>query len=424
MIADGELTVKQRNTLLAQMTDQVAALVLRDNYFQTQSLSVAGRVAPELLDAQQRFIQFLEKAGRLNRALEFLPADEEIAERRAKKLGLAAPERAVLLAYSKMWLSDELLASNLPEDAWIGTALGRYFPQTLREVYAGVMPRHPLRREIIATHVVNSMVNRVGSTFVHRLMETTGARSHEIVRAYLLHARNLRLRGAVAGDRGARQQGGRPVQAEMLIEAGRLTVRATSWFLRSRRLDEPMEQMIETFRPGVESLYAHLPRLLDAQARSQIESRPRGGCRRECRPRSRTASPRSIRCSRRSTSWRSRRIRSVRWRPWPAVYFELASKLGLAWLRERIGQIAGDSHWHTLAKSAMRDDLAGLQRTLAVNVLAGWRRRRSGRARRRMGRRKRDALERASRLLAELRAAPAPDLAMLSVALRELRNLA
>jgi glutamate dehydrogenase len=132
-IAEGELTEKQRNALLAEMTDDVAALVLRDNVFQTQSLSVTGRIAPQLLDAHQRFIEFLEKTERLNRALEFLPTDEEIAERRVKGIGLTSPERAVLLAYSKIWLYDELLASTLPDDTWVATALARYFPKALRE---------------------------------------------------------------------------------------------------------------------------------------------------------------------------------------------------------------------------------------------------------------------------------------------------
>ena len=128
-VADGELTEKQRNALLAEMTDDVAALVLRDNYFQTQVLSVTGRIARELLDAQQRFIQFLEKSGRLHRAIEYLPSDEEFAERRAGGQGLTSPERAVLLAYGKMWLYDELVASTLPDDPWVASALARYFPR-------------------------------------------------------------------------------------------------------------------------------------------------------------------------------------------------------------------------------------------------------------------------------------------------------
>src|SRR2546429_3227338 len=140
-VADGELTVKQRNALLAEMTDDVAALVLRDNYFQTQALSVMNRIAPNLLDAQQRFMQFLEKLGRLNRALEFLPTDDEIADRRARGIGVTTPEVAVLLAYSKIWLHDELLASRLPDDLWIETALSRYFPAALRDRYASYMTR-------------------------------------------------------------------------------------------------------------------------------------------------------------------------------------------------------------------------------------------------------------------------------------------
>src|SRR5438132_5962635 len=127
-IAEGELTEKQRNALLAQMTDDVAALVLRDNYFQTQALSVTGRIALKLLDAQQRFIQFLEKGGRLNRALEYLPTDDEIIEQRANGTGHESPQVAVLLAYCKIWLYDELLAATLPDDPCVATALARYFP--------------------------------------------------------------------------------------------------------------------------------------------------------------------------------------------------------------------------------------------------------------------------------------------------------
>src|SRR4029077_719894 len=116
-------TEKQRNVLLAEMTDDVAALVLRDNYFQSQALSVMNRIAPQLLDAQQRFIQFLERTNRLNRAIELLPSDDDIADRRARGIGMTTPEGAVLLAYSKIWLYDELLASDLPDDPWVETAL-------------------------------------------------------------------------------------------------------------------------------------------------------------------------------------------------------------------------------------------------------------------------------------------------------------
>ena len=424
VIADGELTEQQRNTLLAQMTDQVAALVLRDNYFQTQSLSIGGRIAPQLIDQQSRFIHFLEKGGRLNRALEFLPADEAIAERRAKKLGLTAPERAVLLAYSKMWLKDEFLASALPEDEWIATALGRYFPQALREAYAGVMPRHPLKREIIATHVVNSMVNRVGSTFVHRTMETTGAKPDEIVRAYLLAREVFGYVPLWQSVEALDNRVADSIQADMLIEAGRLIVRATGWFLRSRRLAEPMEPTIERFQPGVEALHAHLLQLLDAPARSQLDIAvvrwTQAGVPQEI----------ALRVAALDTLYAALDIVEIAdssHRPVETVagvYFQLSSKLGLAWLRDRISRLPGDSHWQTLAKGSMRDDLAGLQRTLAGNVLANGQDSDAGALVAAWEARSRETMERASRLLGELRAAPAPDLAMLSVGLRELRNLA
>src|SRR5215467_4584774 len=213
-----------------QMTDEVAALVLRGNYTETQWLSVSGHMASHLLDPQQRFIRFLEKKGRLNRQLEFLPSNEEIAERRAKYIGLTKPENAVLLAYSKIWLFDELLASSLPDDPWVESALVRYFPQALRERYSGYMPRHPLRRDIIATHVTNSMLNRVGGTFVHYLMEITGFGPAEIVRAYLLTREVFGIVSLWKEIEALDNLVADETQAEMLIEADRLIVRATAWF--------------------------------------------------------------------------------------------------------------------------------------------------------------------------------------------------
>ena len=249
-VAEGEITETERNAVLAQMTDDVAALVLRDNYFQTQALSVTGRLGVKLIDQEARFMRFLEKAGRLNRPIEFLPTDDEIAERKARGLGLTTPERAVLLAYCKMWLFDEIVASDLPEDAWVGSALARYFPAQLRDEFGAHIPRHPLRREIVATHVLNSMVNRVGATFVHRLSETTGAAPAQVVRAYLA---TREVMGHVALWQQVEALDNKvpdAVQSELLIEEGRLTARATAWFLRSPRLAEPMEQHLQAVHAG------------------------------------------------------------------------------------------------------------------------------------------------------------------------------
>jgi glutamate dehydrogenase len=416
-IGDGEMTLKQRNALLPKMTDDVASLVLRDNYFQTQALSIAGRLGVALIDQQARFIRFLERTGLLNRGIEFLPTDDQIKERKARGIGLTSPEMAVLLAYGKMWLSSELMASDLPEDAWIGKALERYFPALLREKFGGYIPRHPLKREIVVTHVLNSMVNRVGSTFVHRLSESTGAKPALIVRAYLVTREVFGYVPLWQQIEALDNQVSDAVQAQMINELGRLGTHATTWFLRSRRLAEPMEQVVKRFTPAVDALRARL-------AADDISSD-------------------------RATAWLQAgvpvaiaqavitaeglfaaldiaEIADATQSPLAEVsdvHASIGQRLGLTRLRHQIDALPTDSYWQTLAKVALGDDLAGLQRSIAHDVvshgqgiaaqmLAAWEQRNH------------DALERAQRLLAELGEAKGVDLAMLSVALRELRNLA
>jgi glutamate dehydrogenase len=424
-IADGELTEKQRNTLLAEMSDDVAALVLRDNYFQTQVLSVTGRIAPALLDAQARFMQFLEKANRLNRALEYLPDEDEIAQRRAKGTGLTSPEAAVLLAYSKMWLYDELLASPLPDDAWVSTALVRYFPQALQQRYASHMPRHPLRREIIATHVVNSMINRVGSTFVHRLAETTGAKPHEVVRAYLLSREIFGLVPLWIAIEALDNMVADAVQSAMLIDTSGQLERGTTWFLRSPWLTADMDATIEHFRPGVEVLSQQLPTLQGPAERARVAARV------EELVGAGVPSELAARVIMFDTLQAALDVAEVaanaklHVEPVAAVYFEVANRLGLPWLREKIAALPGDQHWQTLARNAMQDDLSALQRAVTADVVAGagtgmnasdliaaWEERH------------RRAVDRSAQLMTELRTVPAPDASMLAVALRELRSLA
>ncbi len=419
-IADGEMTAKQRNTVLAQMTDEVAALVLRDNYFQTQCLSITHRLGARLLDQESRFIRFLEKHGRLNRAIEYLPSDDDIAERKAAGGTLTTPERAVLLAYSKMWLFEEIMGSDLPEDEWVGTALARYFPTSLRERMVAYIPRHPLKREIVATHVLNSMINRVGATYVHRITEMTGSKPAQVVRAYLL-AREVF--GAVplwhqieALDNRVNDK----LQAEMLIQEGWLSSRATSWFLRSRRLAEPMAPTIARLQPAVAAL---AQRLAPAASKSaQAVGWIAAGVPAELA--ARIASGEGL-----LDALDIAEVADHAQRPFERVcevHVGVGERLGLARLRAQIDALHSDSYWQGRAKAALGDDLAGLQRSLAQQVLSGdgggsgdsseliarWESAQS------------TALERARRLLADLAETKQADLAMLSVAMRELRNLA
>ena len=258
----GKLAEKDRNALLAEMTDEVGQLVLKDNYYQTQSLSVSGVRADKLLDAQTRFMRHQEKTGRLNRRVEFLPTDEEIAERKAKKQGLTSPERAVLLAYSKMELFDELVASTLIDDEYVARALVTYFPTALQNRFADVMPRHPLKREIIATEIANSTINRTGSVFVHRMKEETGATAAEVVRCFILTRDIFRVGDLWDGIDALDNKIPATTQSEMLIDAGRLVLRATLWFLRRRSEHMPIAEVLQFFAPGVATISKRLPEFL------------------------------------------------------------------------------------------------------------------------------------------------------------------
>jgi glutamate dehydrogenase len=416
-VRDGKLDGVQRDRLLADMTEEVAALVLRDNYFQTQSLSVSSTLAASLLDTQERFIRSLEKAGRLNRAIEYLPNEEEFAERRTAKQGLTTPERAVLLAYAKIALNEELVASDVPDDPFIGTALERYFPVPLRERFKTEIHAHPLRREIIATHVTNSMINRVGSTFVFRMQEETGSSAPEVVRAYLIVREVFGMvelwRAVEALDYKVPDR----VQTAMVVDAGRLIVRATLWFLRNRAHLADLSRSIEHFRAGAERLAALFPQILPAAEQSAFAAAAsrleKAGVPPELAARAAglEAMFNALDIVEVADGFKLDAIHVA------GVHFSLSGELGFSWLREGVGMLPADDHWHTLAKAALRDDLAGMLRALTADALragdlASWK------ARNAVFR------ERFRQVLAELRAAGSPDLAMLSVALRELRNLA
>src|SRR5207248_5121250 len=181
---EGGLTSERRNELLAQMTEPVAHLVLKDNYEQTETLSMSEAQAESMLDVHGRLIRNWEQSGKLDRRLEALPSEDEIAERKREHRGLTRPELATVLAYSKIDLYAELLDSDVPEDPYLSKELEAYFPGPLPERYAHLMKDHRLRREITATQVVNNTLHGAGTTFVFRLHEETGAPASAIARAY------------------------------------------------------------------------------------------------------------------------------------------------------------------------------------------------------------------------------------------------
>lgn len=421
VVAGGGLSRNQRNELLAEMTDEVGALVLRDNYFQTQSLSVRERMP---LDPQIRFIKYLERVGKLNRKIEFLPSDEELAARKAANRGLTSPERAVLLAYSKITLYDELLASRVPSDPYVSRALVRYFPAPLRERYREQMESHPLKHEIIATHVTNEMINRVGSTYVYRMQEETGAKTPDVVRAYLLTREIFDFVSFWQAVEALDNEVPDAVQTDMLIESERLMTRATVWFLRYRNLQDDIAQTVEHFAAGVKVTADDLDRYLCTEDRAGLalaaERLSQNNVPKDLAKRLVNFEPLYSGLDIVEIAAKTKRkIEEV-----AGVYFVVGGKLHFSWLRKQIDDLPEESQWQTLAKAGLRADFSNLQTDLTSLVLQlspqmetpdallnEWESQ------------NKNELERRQQLLADLQSAGKLDLSMLSVALRELRDL-
>ncbi|WP_197485616.1 NAD-glutamate dehydrogenase domain-containing protein, partial [Oleiphilus sp. HI0061] len=186
ILLNGDLTEKQRNKLLADMTDSVSDLVLKNNYRQTQAISIALKDAMPRMEEYRRLINAMEASGKLNRELEFLPCDDDITERKSLDMGLTRPELSVLISYVKGDLKEELINSNLPDDDHLSDEIEVAFPQQIVKKYGAQLHDHRLRREIISTQVANDMVNHMGITFVERLKQSTGASSSSVALAYII----------------------------------------------------------------------------------------------------------------------------------------------------------------------------------------------------------------------------------------------
>lgn len=423
VVARGDMTVKQRDRLLAEMTDEVAGLVLADNYLQTQALTVARAQGPDALEAQARFIRALEKSGRLNRAIEQLPDEEELSARLADREGLTRPELAVLLAYAKITLYDDLLASDLPDDAFMVDDLTRYFPKPLRKTHAEAIARHRLRREIIATSVTNSLVNRTGPTFVKEMMEKTGMGPADVARAYAIVRDSFGLRSLWTGIEDLDNVVPATLQTSLILETVQLMERAVAWFLTSCAQPLDIAAETEAYRPGIEALLGGLDAFLDAEEAARLSARvasyaeqgvPSDLARWMAALPVLAAAPDLVRIARRTR----RDVAAV-----AAVYFILGRRFGLEWLRDKAASAKVDNHWQKQAVAALVDDLFAHQTALTVRVLEsadrlpaeapvdGW------------IAQHRPVVERVEQLLSELRTQPHIDLAMLAVANRQLRGL-
>ncbi|MFF5209397.1 NAD-glutamate dehydrogenase [Streptosporangium sp. NPDC000396] len=423
-VRDGELTDKQRNQLFLDMTDEVAELVLRDNYDQNVVLAAAREQAAEMLHIHARQLRRMERDGLVNRELEFLPSDKTLAERRQAGLGLTAPEFSVLLAYTKLVADAEILASDLPDDPYLASWLVSYFPSALRERQRSYMDSHPLRREIITTGVVNDMINSSGTTFLFRLGEESGASSSDIARAYLVTREVFDLQSFWRQLEELDNKVDTSTQIAMELEARKLAERGTRWMLGNRRAPLDLASTVTFFTKGMNGLLPHLPKLLTGSDLAAFEERRDGfvarGVPAELAERVAAMVPAySTFDLVEVASYTDRPVNEV-----AEVYFDLADRLQLSRLRERVIALPRDSRWNSMARAALRDDLYAAHASLTRDVLvhskpgltpeerlASWTEANSA------------AVARARQTLSEIWESDTFDLATLSVALRAIRTL-
>ncbi len=419
-IASGALAGEARQPLLAEMSDEVASLVLRDNYLQGEALSAAEARGVVSLDRQLRMIGDLERAGRLDRTLEFLPDDETLAARSAHGRGLVRPELAVLLAYAKMTLYEALLASAVPDAPELADELRSYFPEAVRHRLAPQIATHPLHREIIATVLTNEIVNRARMTFIHDMRARTGRSPAEVVQAYIILREVFKLRNLWTEIEALDNKVAAQLQIEMLLEIADLVERAAAWLLYRKRLAIGPEigKLTPSVRGVADSLFDLLPpsdrnlvserslRFAEAGAPEALATRIGGAM-------FLAAALDIADLAERSGQELYQAAR---------VYYAVGAQFALDEMRIAARRLRTETPWQKQAVEATIDDLFALQTDLATRILASCSSTQSEDPIAAWSAAHAAALAPAEPLIRELRVTTTPDLAMLVVASRQLRH--
>ncbi|HTW34137.1 MAG TPA: NAD-glutamate dehydrogenase [Rhizomicrobium sp.] len=365
----GEITGEARDALLNEMVDDVAALVLRDNYEQTLALSVAQLRGVADLDAHSRFIHDLERRGRLDRVVEFLPDDEALRKRAQAGRGLTRPELAVLLAYAKLDLDAEIVASDLPDNPYFSGELVAYFPRAAASRFPQELANHRLRREIIATSLANRIVNMAGPVFVHRMKEVSSAPGARVARAYVeaegafsLGALESRI-DTLDGHVGAQTQTG------MYADIAELLRRLGLWFLVNVPANADLGETIAQYREGVEKLRGTFATLVSPYEAHDTEARI--AHLRDAGVPLDIAEDVSV-LPLLASAPEIVMLAAARNLPIDLVagaYFALGATIGLDRLRGLAAHISGGEHWDRLAVRRIVDDLYAGQRGLVGDAL-------------------------------------------------------
>jgi glutamate dehydrogenase len=369
LVAEGDLTKKQRDELLYAMTDEVSELVLVDCYRQTNTLSITKSKGPITLKEKIRFIHALEKDGKLDRAIEFLPTDEELAERAGAGQDLTRPELSVLVSYSKMVLKESLVTDDISENPYYRQLLVNSFPKPLRDKFNAAMDNHPLRKEIIATKLANNIVNDMGLNFMVRMHEETGASDSEIAICYSIASAIFEMSDTWTDIAELDNKISADIQTEMLYQLRRTVRRATRWFLRHRNKAMTIEQTIEFFAPTFKNVSANLSDYLVADEAESISKSAdklivHG-----------VPSVIALRIVSLSSLFSVMDLAEVAENSSQEIdmvsntYFKLGAKMGLHWFLDQITAQPVTNHWQALARASYREELDWQQRSLSEVVL-------------------------------------------------------
>jgi glutamate dehydrogenase len=417
----GALDEKTRNVLLADMTGEVADLVLRSNYLQTQAISMMESLSGPRLGAKQHFISVLENEGQLDRELEFLPDDEELLERRNRGLGMTRPELSVLLSYSKIRLYRQLLESDVPEDPYFYGELKRYFPTPLQERFAEFMPGHRLKREIIATMVTNSLVNRMGVSFVLRMRDDTSVTPAEVARSFAIARELFDAREFWNRVESLDNKVDASLQTEAILIMWTLLRQVTRWMASRPGHVLDIAAMVERLKPGMDEMRKTANQWMgdDEKARAgEIEARfIEGGFPKAFSQRIATLHLMFPVLDMVETA----AARKMDVRQAANIFLELGESLGLKWFRGNVEELSVEGQWHAHARGNMRDELYAHHRQLAESVLDS-----CGKADKPVAcwiAQHQHDVERVIEMMKDMRNLPHMDYATLSVAVRSLGHL-
>ncbi len=368
-VLQGNLDEKKRDQLLVKMTDEVARLVLNDNYHQALVMSVSAMRSSHYTGLYQTYIKELEHSVNLDRTVEFLPDDKKLLERKSLGQGLTRPELAVLLAYTKIHIKNELLKSDLPDEAYFNSALQTAFPALLEKTYPQSMEEHRLRREIIATQLSNQMVNAVGITFVYRLQIETGASIADIVCAYIIAA------NAYGTDRlhelidSLSFKVTVQTQYELLHHIRQLLNLASRWFLRGTRIKGDIAKIIVHYRKSIDALEHLVPKLMVGTTKEYLErivgQFVSAGIEEDTARRVAVARGlyTALNVTEVATQNKLDLIKTAE------IYFTVGDRFNLVWFRDQISSDSREGHWNTMARLTLRDELDSLQRQLTIVIL-------------------------------------------------------